>query len=631
MGQESAAYHDQKYLQRHHQPDLYQVLSVHMPGKVGDYDGSTPLLGHGIGEPTIIRLSTPLLTLVAVDEDFSEALLTGFPWALDKPVNSVFPLRADTGRNPMYPDSLPLITRPVPPGKNDEIRLSLRFGAGNIHREQLAHDVLTRYAQAHPAQLQWNDRRPIGMIMLSTSATGWPTNPRGWFYDRNVNVTTPEGLQDFRQRLHVFARNSISIMRDMNAQGMITWDIEGQEFQHPVSYVGDPRLAAQLAPEMADVADQYFAEFRQAGFRVGICIRPDRAVLKSSGNLTHETATEPEEELAQKITFARDRWGATLFYVDSNGGPAWPMDAGVFERLARRFPDVLLIPEHKTLQYYAYTAPYQELRGGHTSTPSLASTVFPRAFSCINTADGQPAKHVQELAQARRKGDMFLYRTWFQDPENKVLRDLNRSLRADNRVVGHRLEYYADSPVRYVYGKYLFHGVVKTSRLIQIQICQYFNAVDKHVEGAFARLIPVRLRKLQVYEMHTIPNRKAIGKIAVSRVLVERGTCGPDRSSVASPRGATAESCVPALHTLPAASVIAAPPLRTRIVGLGVRRTVPKLAVVGSAEPAALILISCACPMVDGAVNNPLPVTVPCPSTLQLTPFAPAPVTLEVN
>jgi hypothetical protein len=405
----------------------YQVLSVHMPGKVGDYDGSTPLLGHGMGEPTIIRLSTPLLTLVAVDEDLSKPLLTGFPWALDKPGNSVFPLRVDTGRNPMYPDSLPLIARTVPPDESDEIRLSLRFGAGNLHREQLAHDVLTRYAQAHPAQLQWNDRRPIGMIMLSTSATGWPTNPRGWFYDRNVNVVTPEGLEDFRQRLHVFARNSISIMRDMNAQGMITWDIEGQEFQHPLSYVGDPRLTAQLAPEMADAADQYFAEFRQAGFRVGICIRPDRAFVKSSGNLTHETATEPEEELAQKIAFARDRWGATLFYVDSNGLPAWPMDAGVFERVARRFPDVLLIPEHKTLQYYAYTAPYQELRGGHTSTPSLANTVFPRAFSCINTADGQPGKHVQELAQARRKGDIFLYRTWFQDPENKVLLDLNRS------------------------------------------------------------------------------------------------------------------------------------------------------------------------------------------------------------
>ena len=45
--------------------------------------------------------------------------------------------------------------------------------------------------------------------------------------------------------------------------------------RHPMSYVGDPRLAAQLAPETADAADQYFAEFRRAGFRVGICIRPD--------------------------------------------------------------------------------------------------------------------------------------------------------------------------------------------------------------------------------------------------------------------------------------------------------------------------------------------------------------------
>ena len=33
----------------------------------------------------------------------------------------------------------------------------------------------------------------------------------------------------------------------MNAQGMITWDIEGQQFRHATTYIGDPRLVETLA------------------------------------------------------------------------------------------------------------------------------------------------------------------------------------------------------------------------------------------------------------------------------------------------------------------------------------------------------------------------------------------------
>ena len=51
----------------------------------------------------------------------------------------------------------------------------------------------------------------------------------------------------------------------MNAQGMITWDIEGQEYPHATSYIGDPRKVSLLAPEMEPMADAYFAKFRRGG------------------------------------------------------------------------------------------------------------------------------------------------------------------------------------------------------------------------------------------------------------------------------------------------------------------------------------------------------------------------------
>ena len=62
--------------------------------------------------------------------------------------------------------------------------------------------------------------------------------------------------------------------------------------------------------------------------------------------------------LVQKISYARKRWGCTLFYVDSNlyldarrpgnDGNAYTMiDPAIFQEVAAAFPDVLLIPKHE--------------------------------------------------------------------------------------------------------------------------------------------------------------------------------------------------------------------------------------------------------------------------------------------
>src|SRR5581483_9841575 len=128
-----------------------------------------------------------------------------------------------------------------------------------------------------------------------------------------------------------------------------------------------------------------------------------------------------------KIQYAHDRWGATLFYVDSNGEPARPMDAAIFERLSTRFPGVLIAPEHGSTRYYASTALYRELRAGRTSTSALARAIYPEAFSLINIADGQPEAHADALSRAARAGDILLSRAWFSDPANQVVRQIASS------------------------------------------------------------------------------------------------------------------------------------------------------------------------------------------------------------
>jgi hypothetical protein len=87
-------------------------------------------------------------------------------------------------------------------------------------------------------------------------------------------------------------------------------------------------------------------------------------------------------------------------------------------------PDVLLIPEQQTLGYYGSTAPYRELRGGWTGAPRVARKLYPSAFAVINTADGDLAGHREQLRQAVAQGDVLMFRGWFNDPANMIVRSL---------------------------------------------------------------------------------------------------------------------------------------------------------------------------------------------------------------
>jgi hypothetical protein len=405
----------------------YQPLTLRFPSKVKEYDGSTPLLAHDVGEVAATRVSFGTGTLAVVAEDLEKPLMVGFPWALDRPTNTVFPLSVHTDRVKMYPDSYPTIHRPIAPHQSEQFVISLRFGQANTSDEKLMGDVYRRYAQVFPSQLKWSDRRPIGAIFLAAGSPGWPTNPRGWFGDQRLNVMTAEGRSAFKQRVLNLADNSIAILHEMNAQGMITWDIEGQEFAHATTYIGDPRAVDTLAPEMADVADEYFARFRDAGLRTGICIRPQLLRLApDKASATQVPAADPAGLLMDKIAYAKKRWGVAMFYIDTNVNPddPNPMDPALIQKVAAAFPDCLLIPEHATLRYYAYSMPFRELRHGLLTTPDLVREIYPNASTLIYTADGPLDYYHASLKDAVKHGDTLIYRTWYRDPQNDKVRTL---------------------------------------------------------------------------------------------------------------------------------------------------------------------------------------------------------------
>jgi len=405
----------------------YQPITLKLPAKAKEYDGSIPLLAHNVGGVGVTKISFGSGSLAVVSDDVAKPLLIGFPWADNRPENTVFPLSVSTGRVKSYPDSIPAINRPIAPKATDEYQLSIRFGPASETEAEFASDIYKKFGQVYPARLNWPDRRPIGAIFLASSGETTENNPRAWFNDHNLNINTPSGCAEFRRRILAIADGAVTIMKDMNAQGALTWDIEGQEFTH-VNYVGDPRMLNEIAPEMASVADEYFARFRNANLRVGICVRPQQLKLSTDKkDATQVSLADPTQLLIDKIAYAKKRWGASIVYIDSNinSYDSNPMDVRVLEKVSAAFPDILLVPEHSNLQYYAYSAPYRELRAGFTGTPRTILDTYPKAFTLIYTADGLIDYYHKDLARAVKNGDTLMYRTWWRDPQNDKVKGLS--------------------------------------------------------------------------------------------------------------------------------------------------------------------------------------------------------------
>lgn len=270
-----------------------------------------------------------------------------------------------------------------------------------------------------PTLIHWPDRRPIGVLFLASNYHASDTNPRGWFNDPKLDVTGPDGAQRFRKALMDYTDRSLDVLKKTGAQGVIVWDLEGEQYPHKTSYIGDPRLLDRLAPEMAAAADEFFTRLRDAGLKVGVTIRPQQLVFEH-GRPRQTQVLNIKQCLLAKIDYARAHWGATLFYIDSNGGVRRPDEVWQLRSLAKERPDVLLIPEHHYLPYWAFSAPYVALRKGDSSvTASWAQKFFPGSFQVLdlNDADSDGAK----LAAAWRKGDILLFRAWFWNSDCDLL------------------------------------------------------------------------------------------------------------------------------------------------------------------------------------------------------------------
>jgi hypothetical protein len=389
-------------------------------------------------------------TVVAVNDAFDHEVRLAFQKDFERPANGYNLIVATI--NKTATDFVHADPPDLKPRRTITFQLSLRFGPAKSGLLELADDEFVRYGERFPRVLEWSDRRPISMLMLASGSAQHhsDTNPRAWLNDPTIDVTTLGGRDRFKSRLLDWADFSVLQCRQRGAQGVIVWDVEGQEF-HPIVYVGDPRMVSRLAPELDAIADEFFKKFTDAGLRTGVCIRPSRIARRETAKngspwWHHHMAFDPVKEMSEKIAYAKKRWGCSLYYVDSNMTYAypdkerelaraepesWTMRADAMRRLAKLHPDTLIIPELQYTGYYSHVSGYKELRGGFASTPRRVLLAYPRAFSVINVADGNIAGRRDELVAAVKRGDILLFRGWYESPESAAVQSIYREAGKD--------------------------------------------------------------------------------------------------------------------------------------------------------------------------------------------------------
>ncbi len=324
------------------------------------------------------------------------------------------------------------VTRAVGAGQSATYALSMRFAPEGTDYHLLETDVVTTFARAWPQTLVWNDRRPIGELFV-TNPTNTPIassspNPRNYTFAPNIDITTAQGLSAFQMAALTYASNAVTVLKSMNAQGAIVWDLEGQQYPQPnTSYVGDPSLLPMMAPEMDGVADAFFKTFTSAGLACGMTIRPQKLDLTVSPPNQDDVPIGAEAALMiQKIQYANQRWGCTIFYVDSDGGPDDATAPSTFQAVAQAIPGILIIPENIWSKDSAYTAPLASFTAPYKPlhTPADQRLIWPNALTVTYVGDApnndltnNPANANQwnEFVQAVKGGDILSFRAWFDD------------------------------------------------------------------------------------------------------------------------------------------------------------------------------------------------------------------------
>ena len=298
-------------------------------------------------------------------------------------------------------------------------------------------DGYEAFGRAYPRTVHWTDRRPIGTYFAGRGAKSTATNPNRWFNDPTVDTTTPEGRQAFAVRLLAEIDATIVVLKDVGAQGVIWWDVEGERWPQMTTYIGDPRvldpahpLHDQFAPELdtlvtyngqqMKLVDACFKKWQDAGLKTGVTIRP-QTVIWDEKSKSIQQVWRDTPVLADKATYARERWGSTIFYVDSIS--EW-FGNWLLEPVAKKYPDILLMPEWGRTRSYRHSSQFSYTRftGFYHGVPAEMQACWPDAFCCMSNYDYE--KEYASALDAVKHGNVQLFNCWYAGTEAKKLKQI---------------------------------------------------------------------------------------------------------------------------------------------------------------------------------------------------------------
>ena len=305
-------------------------------------------------------------------------------------------------------------------------------------------------------------------LLREGNPNGYRFAPDGW------SIDDPDALETFREAVIASTERYADRLVKMGYQGVVVWNISGEQYQS-AKYYGEPRLVEYIAPEMDHAADDYFRILREHGLRVGVTIRPvahwptDKdgnrvswenieKLQKTNHNASgaykdgFETYLDPREcysglaRLHHKIQYAKQRWGATLFYIDYPAiwRPKTPdnwahpeISPAVFRKLKELHPDVLLIPEDNILASWSAAAPYSKVPKHGRVTPDPVRQTYPEAFSVLSMPGSwktiEKTGHADRYKRGLRMGDIPMSGNQFKVDD--LAKDLRPILRETRYVV----------------------------------------------------------------------------------------------------------------------------------------------------------------------------------------------------
>jgi hypothetical protein len=326
--------------------------------------------------------------------------------------NDQWLVRLALGGDKLVVDNVPAAMA-LAPGGEIAFSVDVQVGSAGSDPYQLAEDAVAAYRAAHPMRLNWLDRRPILRLYFGGGTTAEEAlknlqNPDA--------VVPPTPDPKFREQILKKFSAAVESARAIDAQGYILWDLEGDTFPHATTYIGDPRLIRLLDPQMDLVIDEGMKLLKDAGLHVGLTLRPSRVIFdeqKKTASHSYTVAAEPFRELDAKVQYARERWGATMFYIDTNFfwrpyGEQKVWKAGqiapdVWQRLQAKYPDTLFIPEFGNPVDFTYTAPYGEADMGDWGTPELVRAIWPESFKIIVIEDADPYHQYDQFVETVRQ------------------------------------------------------------------------------------------------------------------------------------------------------------------------------------------------------------------------------------